>query len=415
MNSGKFFRTNAFNAHRSAARTVRADEQSINPIGKHKPMKVQHVIAAFLFVCGMGSLVHAQELKKAEEPQIASQAAPPESMSESTPRVKTKSHRKSHRKEASSTESPAESSPAPAEPPKAATPAPDLKTDAAANPPPASPPVEASVPAVPSVASSIAASVVPVAASPSGAPNAVDLSAKIDKVPLASAAPAVPEAGPATGAFFNVKATDVLMVLMAALLAWIAWQQTRRLRETVAAARETAIAADKSARLAENAMISGQRAFMFLKEFRTFLDLDPATGQYQWSIHPIWENSGNTPTRELVINTSYHLSDKPLPDDFDFPHATKDLMPTIAGPKTLVEATPGSISSDELAAVQAGRKYFYIWGWAEYHDMFEGTQKHITRFCNQLTQVTGDTALPLSETNIVQMMFSFYPENNYAD
>ena len=91
------------------------------------------------------------------------------------------------------------------------------------------------------------------------------------------------------------------------------------------------------------------------------------------------------------------------------------MIPTIAGPKAMVEAVPGAISAEDLAAVQQGRKHFYIWGWAEYHDIFEGTKKHSTRFCNQLMQVIGNPMAAINEHNMVQMLFGFHSENNCAD
>lgn len=217
------------------------------------------------------------------------------------------------------------------------------------------------------------------------------------------------------GFLYEVKITDVLVALFSGLLVVGMVLQARRMRETVKATTETAQAADKTARAAEDALVAGQRAFMFIKEFKTFLHFDAVTGQYRWSIHPVWENSGNTPTKGLSINTTYRLLDEPLPKEYTFPNSKEDLIPTIAGPKAMVEAVPGAISAEDLEAVQQGRKHFYIWGWAEYHDIFEGTKKHTTRFCNQLMQVIGDPTAAINEHNMVQMMFGFHSENNCAD
>lgn len=214
---------------------------------------------------------------------------------------------------------------------------------------------------------------------------------------------------------YEVKVTDVVVMLFSGLLVAGMILQTRRMGETVKATRETAQAADKTARAAEDALIAGQRAFMFIKEFKTFLHFDESTGHYRWSIHPIWENSGNTPTKGLSINTTYRLLDEPLPKDYAFPNSKEDLIPTIAGPKAMVEAVAGTLSAEDLAAVQEGRKHFYIWGWAEYHDIFEGTKKHTTRFCNQLMQVIGEPLATINEHNMVQMLFGFHSENNWAD
>ncbi|WP_420475456.1 hypothetical protein [Noviherbaspirillum sp. ST9] len=222
--------------------------------------------------------------------------------------------------------------------------------------------------------------------------------------------------------FYDVKVTDVLLAVFAGLLVLLGRDLARRMRDAVSAAKDSAAVAEKSAtvaeksaRVAEDALISGQRAFMFIREIKTYLHQDPATGQFHWTIHPIWANSGNTPTRGLSINTSYRLLDAPLPAGYDFPESQEDLIPTIAGPRSMVEAVSGTLSSEDLAAVKEGRKFFYIWGWAEYHDIFEGTKKRVTRFCNQLIEVDGDPAAPVNEHNPLQMMFGFHAENNYAD
>ena len=222
--------------------------------------------------------------------------------------------------------------------------------------------------------------------------------------------------------FYEVKITDVLLALFAGLLVLLGRDLARRMRDTASAARDSAAVAEKSAtvaeksaRVAEDALISGQRAFMFIREIKTYLHQDPDTGQFHWTIHPIWANSGNTPTRGLSINTTYRLLDEPLPRDYDFPESREDLIPTIAGPRSMVEAVSGTLSSEDLAAVKEGKKFFYIWGWAEYHDIFEGTKKRVTRFCNQLIEVDGDPAAPINEHNPLQMMFGFHAENNYAD
>lgn len=250
------------------------------------------------------------------------------------------------------------------------------------------------------------------------APTTLRAVASIPSAPI-KAESAVPPAAQTVNAmdFFlhEVKVTDALLALFAGLLVLLGWVQARRMREAVAAATDSAAIAQKSARVAEDALISGQRAFMFIREIKTILHQDPETGNFQWTIHPVWANSGNTPTRGLSINTAYRLLDEPLPKNYDFPESREDLIPAIAGPRSMVEAVPGTLSGEDLQAIQNGKKFFYIWGWAEYHDIFEGTKKRVTRFCNQLIQVDGDPTAPINEHNPIQMMFGFHTENNYAD
>ncbi|HZW21279.1 hypothetical protein, partial [Noviherbaspirillum sp.] len=222
--------------------------------------------------------------------------------------------------------------------------------------------------------------------------------------------------------FYEVKVTDVLLAIFAGLLVLLGRDLARCTRDAAAAAKDSATVAEqsaavaeKSARTAEEALIAAQRAFMFIREIKTYLHQDPQTGRFHWTIHPIWANSGNTPTRGLSINTSYRLLDAPLAKGYDFPASQEAAVSTIAGPRSMVEAAPGTLSAEDLAAVKEGKKFFYIWGWAEYHDIFEGTKKRVTRFCNQLIEVDGDPEAPVSEHQPLQMMFGFHSENNTAD
>ncbi|HYC41758.1 MAG TPA: hypothetical protein VEB70_02085 [Noviherbaspirillum sp.] len=272
--------------------------------------------------------------------------------------------------------------------------------------------------AMPAEAKAAPAADAPAAATPSpvAAPPAVNATAA--PLPAEAAAPAEW----IHSFFYEVKVTDVLLAIFTGLLVLLGRDLVRRMRDTAAAAKESATVAEQSAaiaeksvRVAEDALISGQRAFMFIREIKTYLHHDPDTGRFHWTIHPIWANSGNTPTRGLSINTTYRLLDEPLPAGYAFPDAHEDLIPTIAGPRSMVEAVSGTLSSEDLAAVKEGKKFFYIRGWAEYHDIFEGTKKRVTRFCNQLIEVDGDPAAPINEHNPLQMMFGFHTENNYAD
>lgn len=314
-------------------------------------MKVRYFLAALLIAVGLGQHVHAEE-PKPQEVQQEAQLAPAANAGEETAAAQEK--------------------------PALATDA--VKADEAASAQPDAP-VRAALPI------------------------------------LAPAQPSSATETPAsTHPFFSeVKVTDALVALFAGLLVLLGWIQAKRMRDAVRIASDSAGVAEKSARVAEEALISGQRAFMFIREIKTYLHQDPDTGAFHWTVHPIWANSGNTPTRALSINTSYRLLDEPLPANFDFPASGDNMTQSIAGPRSMVEATSGTLSNEDLQAVQEGKKYFYIWGWAEYHDIFEGTRKRMTKFCNQLIEVDGDTSAPTNEHRPIQMMFGFHSENNYAD
>lgn len=382
-------------------------------------MKVRHVFAAFLLACGIGQMALAQE----ETPSAAqNEATPAQASSEQEHKeagtkkeTRSKRHSRKHAEKTSTAAQASDISGNTAEkqvkPENAAIEKTDVAKADTVNAAPQEA-VEQTVPAEKAAAEKTVAVVAP-------AEKAVNEQPVAEKaVPPATETPK----SWVDGFIYSIKATDILVALFTGLLALIATTLSRRMHETVKAttetaqaAEKTALSAEKTARTAENALIAGQRAFMFLREFKTFLHLDDATGQYRWTLHPVWENNGNTPTKGLSIYTTYRLLDEPLPENYDFPVSQDDITATIAAPKALVEATPGSISAADLAAVQQGEKFFYIWGRAEYHDIFEGTGKHTTCFCNQLMQVIGDPTAPISEQNMVQMMFGFHSENNCAD
>lgn len=46
------------------------------------------------------------------------------------------------------------------------------------------------------------------------------------------------------------------------------------------------------------------------------------------------------------------------------------------------------IPIDVFQAVQAGTHRLYMWGWADYNDIFEGTERHRTEFSAEIL-ITG--------------------------
>lgn len=201
--------------------------------------------------------------------------------------------------------------------------------------------------------------------------------------------------------------------------------QLRLIRESLddaklaaTAAKDGAAAAEKSANIAETAMTSSERAFVYLDTFRWVSHLGLSKNRYYWEIVPIWINTGNTPTRRLNIDVCYDLRETPLPDDFSFPdHRAEQTILVMIRPRGgTAGSIPYEIWDEDLIAVRDGKKYFYVWGSAEYHDVFENTEKHITRFCAFIREVTGDPTQAWDEkTNPVGIVFKMHDRHNCAD
>jgi hypothetical protein len=65
---------------------------------------------------------------------------------------------------------------------------------------------------------------------------------------------------------------------------------------------------------------------------------------------------------------------------------------------------------EELEAIIAGTQHLYVWGWAEYDDVFEGTPRHRTEFCHKWS-VGGDPRNPTR----VSHRYAVHDKYNGAD
>jgi len=77
-----------------------------------------------------------------------------------------------------------------------------------------------------------------------------------------------------------------------------------------------------------------------------------------------------------------------------------------------------AVSPQDILDMQSGKKMFYLFGWAKYFDVFEGSPAHVTRFCWRITCV-GDPLhfIPDSKDPGEMLRFNFlYNETgNCAD
>jgi hypothetical protein len=196
-------------------------------------------------------------------------------------------------------------------------------------------------------------------------------------------------------------------------------------RASVSQARDmkaSIAASEKSVDIARDAMIAGERAFVFTTELIAYWELDPTTNLYNWRFRPKWKNSGDTPTKHMIIFSECVLRTAPLPVGFDFNYPTRDTGTALIPPST--EAAGGvaprfpapAITPHDILDVQTGRKILYYWGWAKYFDVFPDTPEHVTRFCWQVLPI-GD---PLAyDPKVFPQNLNFstinHPEGNCAD
>lgn len=173
--------------------------------------------------------------------------------------------------------------------------------------------------------------------------------------------------------------------------------------------------------IARDAMVAGERAFVFALGVTGFFELDSNTGHYNWRLRPNWQNSGDTPTRHMTMNSTCLLRTEPLPLGFDFDAVTRQTAKALIAPKVtahggLVPTPPAAaLTPQDILDVQAGRKFLYALGWARYSDVFPGTPQHITRFCWMVTPTGDPLTFTPEKPNSVAFQTIHHSEGNCAD
>jgi hypothetical protein len=161
--------------------------------------------------------------------------------------------------------------------------------------------------------------------------------------------------------------------------------------------------AEKANNITRDSLLYIQRAFVFVTKFDvTRLPAPPGSNQLDGSMRFAfqWENGGNTPTKDMSTHISERWFPQSLPADFAFPDYPEGGGPfrMLVGPKADARSAPIFVSAHDILAIHAHKGHLYFWGWARYHDVFPGTEEHITRFCTEITDVIGD--LPKGNVNL---------------
>jgi hypothetical protein len=165
--------------------------------------------------------------------------------------------------------------------------------------------------------------------------------------------------------------------------------------------RRMLAASDRTAALVDDALVSSQRAYVFLREFRVNLAKNPLNEEIQTcTIQPIWENTGATPTRNGRAHINWKFFERSIPPEFDFPDFDEvgnrvlsydAYKPLIVGPHATALAPLLDIEPGVLRQVRDLQGRVLVWGWAEYDEVFGNARRHRTEFCYQVV-VTGSPA-----------------------
>ena len=170
-----------------------------------------------------------------------------------------------------------------------------------------------------------------------------------------------------------------------------------------------ALVTNRQARLTKKAFITTAQAFIFLEDFdprfATQRSVGRLTALRDFVVKPRWKNSGETPTKDLLIDVNWEIIHGDIPDGFNYPYTANPLR-TLIGPKANEWSDPIRVPDEKINAALNDQGRFYIWGRATYRDIFE--QKHCTQFCYRV-HFDHDTV------GNIQTQFIAYGDYNHAN
>lgn len=147
---------------------------------------------------------------------------------------------------------------------------------------------------------------------------------------------------------------------------------------------------------------------------------NPQTNQIeQLEVFTIWENSGNTPTRNMTVHENYKPLEGPIPDDFPYTDIwdsgkPKVNIPVSLGPKQRRWGYLLKIKPQDVQKAIKGDLRLYFYGWARYHDVFFWSKEHLMEFCRELIFDDGAAALDPTVPTINTRMIDC-PNHNCTD
>ena len=156
--------------------------------------------------------------------------------------------------------------------------------------------------------------------------------------------------------------------------------------------------------ISQEALVGVQRAFMFpkgvdleqLTDARATGDIT-GTKPVAWIARVKWENSGNTPTRNLTVAWRCLYSFDQINDPWGFVPKKGDKskglvtgeVRSVFGPKQTEYAGACGIPPIALLLHQLGAYNYYVFGIATYNDVLSPKRVHRTEFCYAL-KITGN-------------------------
>ena len=126
-----------------------------------------------------------------------------------------------------------------------------------------------------------------------------------------------------------------------------------------------------------------------------------------------WKNVGLTPAMECAMWTSFQQVDISQPMPTPFTKAGKKSNTVPLGPKQGIQGASVNISPANLANIFAGKARCYVWGLAEYRDIYSRPDAPIrhTEICLEVI-VNVDPSLPVNPAQPPKLFFQGIEQQN---
>jgi hypothetical protein len=158
------------------------------------------------------------------------------------------------------------------------------------------------------------------------------------------------------------------------------------------------------------------RAYVSIKQFGISPMIDTQTNALTgWELRLVWQNTGATPTRDMLSHVSIRFEIDEIQDAFRFPDTwiigrKQVYVPVYLAPNSTFISDITAFSVAQLQEVRTGQKTLHLYGWADYNDVFFDTPRRRTEFCARV-MLPGDPAYT-GEGNIA---FDLHWKHNGAD
>jgi hypothetical protein len=119
-----------------------------------------------------------------------------------------------------------------------------------------------------------------------------------------------------------------------------------------------------------------------------------------------WVNSGTTPARNVIFQSSVEAWPNDLPAEFSYADNRASRVNGIVGPKA-VYGTLAHVSKADLVSTWQSKSHLFFWGSVVYKDIFPGDPDRLTEFCLEMTHLTINNAKDILEPNAALIGFQW--------